>query len=126
MSLAPGGPRHRTDSVMIDTADIVRELNDLLTPRIVAGMAGKKDPGQARKWANGSLAVPPPEQERLRFAYDLLKQIESAHRRSVAQAWAITVNPRLGYTTPVKAIREERFNEAAAAMRALVEEAYDG
>ncbi|MHA7295536.1 hypothetical protein [Arthrobacter sp. HLT1-21] len=77
ITIAPG-PRHRTNSVMVDTADVVRELNDLLTARIVAGMAGIKDPGQARKWANGTIPVPPPAQERLRFAYELLKQIESA------------------------------------------------
>ena len=37
----------------------------------------------------------------------------------------MSINPRLGYESPVKAIREDRFQEAAAA-RALLDGGYDG
>lgn len=126
MTIAPGGPRHRVGSVYLETAQLVQELCDMLGSKLVASAAGVKDPGQVRKWARGELEPTQPAQQRLRFAYDILHEIEAAEGRRVAQAWAISVNPRLDYGTPLKAIREERFQETAAAAKALMEDAYDG
>lgn len=126
MTIAPGGPRHRAGSVFMDISDVVRELCDSITARLVASLAGVKDPGQVRKWANGRLQPTQPAQQRLRFAYDMLNEIEGSQGRKVAQAWVMTVNPRLGYESPIKAIREDRFPETAAAAKALLEEGYDG
>ncbi|WP_422934226.1 hypothetical protein [Sinomonas sp. P47F7] len=126
MTIAPGGPRHRVGSVYLETAQLVQELCDLLGSKLVASVAGVKDPGQVRKWARGELEPTQPAQQRLRFAYDILHEIEAAEGRRVAQAWAISVNPRLDYGTPLKAIREERFQETAAAAKALMEDAWDG
>ncbi|WP_427008682.1 hypothetical protein [Pseudarthrobacter sp. H2] len=126
MSIAPGGPRHRARSVFMETSEVVQELCDVLTSKLVAGLAGVKDPGQARKWARGELEPTQPAQQRLRFAHDVIKEIESAQGLRVAQAWAMSINPRLGYESPIKAIRDDRFQETAAAAKALLEEAYDG
>ncbi|GAA1114034.1 hypothetical protein [Arthrobacter flavus] len=105
---------------------MVRELSEMLTARIVAGLAGVRDPLQVCEWAEGS-AIPPSEsQSRLRFAYEVLSEIQMARRTNIAQAWALTVNPRLSYLSPVKAIREGRFTETKAAAKALLEDAYDG
>jgi hypothetical protein len=105
---------------------VVLELCDVLTSRLVSALAGVKDPGQVRKWARGELEPTQPAQQRLRFAHDVLHEMESTHGKKVAQAWAISVNPRLGYDSPLKAIREDRFQETAAAAKALLEDAYDG
>lgn len=126
MSIAPGGPRHRVGSVFMDTSAVVQELCDALTSRLVASLAGVKDPGQVRKWARGDLVPTETAQQRLRFAHDVLHEIESTQGRKVAQAWALSINPRLGYDSPLKAIREDRFQETAAAAKALMEDAYDG
>ncbi len=126
MTIAPGGPRHRARSVFMETSEVVQELCDVLTSRLVAGLSGVKDPGQVRKWARGDLQPTQPAQQRLRFAHDVIQEIESAQGRRVAQAWAMSINPRLGYESPIKAIREDRFQETAAAAKALLEEAYDG
>jgi hypothetical protein len=83
----------------------------------VASLAGVKDPGQVRKWARGELEPTQPAQQRLRFARDVLHEMESTHSKKVAQAWAISVNPGLGYDSPLKAIREDRFQDTAAAAR---------
>jgi hypothetical protein len=112
--------------VFLETAQVVRELCDLLGSKLVASMAGVKDPGQVRKWARGELEPSQPAGQRLRFAYDILHEIEAAEGRRVAQAWAMSVNPRLDYGTPLKAIREDRFQDTAAAAKALMEDAYDG
>ncbi|WP_229230955.1 hypothetical protein [Sinomonas cyclohexanicum] len=98
----------------------------MLGSKLVASMAGVKGPGQVRKWARGDLEPTQPAQQRLRFAYDLLHGVEAAEGRNVTQAWATSVNPRLDYGTPLKAIREDRFQDAAAAAKALMEDAYGG
>lgn len=126
MTIAPGGPRHRAGSVFRDISDIVGELCELLTARVVASLAGVKDPGQVRKWAKGQLSPIQPAQQRMRFAYDILTEIEDSHGRKVAQAWILTINPRLGYESPIKAIREDRFPETAAAVKALLDDGFDG
>ncbi len=126
MTIAPGGPRHRARSVFMETSEVVQELCDVLTSKVVAGLSGVKDPGQVRKWARGDLEPTQPAQQRLRFAHDVIQEIESAQGRRVAQAWAMSINPRLGYESPIKAIREDRFQETAAAAKALLEDAYDG
>ncbi|MDJ0358443.1 hypothetical protein [Paenarthrobacter sp. PH39-S1] len=126
MSIAPGGPRHRVRSVFMETSDIVQELCEALTSKLVASLAGVKDPGQVRKWARGELNPTQPAEQRLRFAYDVIEEVESAQGLRVAQAWAMSINPRLGYESPLKAIREDRFQETAAAAKALLEDAYDG
>lgn len=126
MSIAPGGPQHRADSIFMKISEVVQELCDVLTSKVVAGLAGVKDPGQVRKWARGELQPTQPAQQRIRFAHDVIQEIESTLGRRVAQAWAMSINPRLDYGSPIKAIREDRFQETAAATKALLEDAYDG
>lgn len=126
MSIAPGGPKHRVGAVHLPIADVVNELCDMLTSKIVASMAGVKDSGQVRKWARGELAPQHTAGMRLRFAYDTLQKIESAEGRRTTEAWALSVNPRLNYDSPVKAVREDRFREVAAAADALMDDAFDG
>jgi hypothetical protein len=110
----------------METSEVVQELCDVLTSKLVAALAGVKDPGQLRKWARGVLEPTQPAEQRLRFAHEVLHEIASAQGMEGAQAWALTANPRLGYDSPVKAIREDRFQETATAARALLEDAFDG
>jgi hypothetical protein len=107
-------------------SEVVEELCDVLTAKIVAALAGVQDPGYVHQWARGDLEPTQPAQRRLRFAHDVLHEIESSQGKKAAQAWALSVNPRLGYDSPIKAIREDRFQETAAAAKALLEDAYDG
>ena len=126
MAITPEGPRHPAGSVYPDIAVVAQGLCDLLGSELAASMAGVKDPGQAREWARGDLEPTQAAQQRLRFAYHLLQEVEVAEGRKVAQAWATSVNPRLDYGTPLKAIREDRFQDTAAAAKPLMEDAYDG
>lgn len=99
MSIAPRGPRHRARSVFMETSEVVQELCNVLTSRLVAALTGVKDPGQARKWVRGELEPTQAAQQRLRFAHDVLHEIENAQGKKVAQAWAISVNPPAPVTT---------------------------
>jgi hypothetical protein len=126
MSIAPGGPRHRAGTVFMETSEVVQELCEVLTSKLVAALSGVKDPGQVRKWARAELQPTQPAEQRLRFALDVIQEIEGTHGRKVAQAWALSINPVLNYQSPVQAIREDRFQEAAASAKALLEDAYNG
>jgi hypothetical protein len=110
----------------METPVVVQELCDVLTSKLVAALAGVKDPGQVRKWARGVLEPTQPAEQRLRFGLDVIQELEGSLGRKVAQAWALSINPRLNYQSPIQAIREDRFQEVAAAAKALLEEGYDG
>lgn len=126
MTIAPGGPRHRTGTMNMDIGEVVRVLIDAFTANLVASMVGVKDPGQARKWAKDVLAPRLDAEQRLRFALDVFGQLEMVEGRAVAQRWFLSINPRLGYSSPVKAIREGAYAQVAAAATALTDGAYDG
>lgn len=105
--------------------EIVRELIDVLTANLVASLAGIKDPGQARKWARGELAPRPPAEQRLRFALEIFDLIAESGTQRRAQRWLLSINPQLGYRSPIQAIRENSFQPVGIAARAVAEDPSD-
>lgn len=126
MSGVSGGSGRRDRSDSVEAAEVVQELCHLLGLKLVGSLTGVKDPVQVSQWAGGGPEPAPPVLQRLRFAHHVLSAIKEGQGKSVAQAWATSVNPRLGYDSPLKAIREDRFQETAAAADALLGDAYDG
>ncbi len=55
---------------------------------------------------------------RVEFAYDEWRAIVVSEGEQVARMWFIGLNPLLNFETPIDAIRENRFNEVAAAAAA--------
>lgn len=100
---------------------LVQWLCGVLTPELVVHLAGAREPAMVRWWASGRLVPSGPEEHRLRFAYSLLRRIEDLQGREAAQAWFMAVNTRLGQRSPLRAIREGRFRETAAAASKLME-----
>jgi len=111
----------RTDqtvgAALEETAVLVKWLCQVLTPELVSHLAGTREPGMIRWWASGRQSPSEPEENRLRFAYSLLRRIDDLQGREAAQAWFMAVSPRLGQRSPLKAIREGRFHETAAAWK---------
>ncbi len=102
--------------------DMANALQDLLSRRVTAYIAGVKDTKTVGRWASGevteirALGV----ERRLRTAYaisQLLLEVDSAR---TVKAWFVSMNPYLGDETPAEAIREGREKEAMAAARAFV------
>jgi hypothetical protein len=110
----------------MEIPDVIEELCEFLTLPLIAGLAGVEDPDEVRKWARGELTPSQPTDQRLRFAHDLLQEIESVQGLRVAQAWAMSINPRLNYESPIRAIRDDKFQMIAAAAKAMLEDGYDG
>src|SRR4051812_38454695 len=102
-----------------ETPVLVKWLCHILTPELVAHLAASRETDMVRGWASGWLVPSGPEENRLRFAYTILRRTEDLQGREAAQAWFMAVNSRLGQRSPLKAIREGRFHETAAAKKLL-------
>ncbi|WP_338031427.1 hypothetical protein [Diaminobutyricibacter tongyongensis] len=114
-------------SANIGIREITRRLNSALGATLVASLAGSEDPKITYRWAQ--LDGPEPQAEavrRLQFAHTQWLAIAASEGENVARMWFIGSNPLLDYDTPVDAIRENRFKEAAAAAAAMVEDGFSG
>lgn len=120
------GRRHDIDVRQLEIRDVMMELSALLPSSLIASLAGVKDPSQVRKWARGELEPTIPAASKLRFALMQARDIEAAQSSRVAQAWLTTANKMLAYDLPIKAIREERYAETAAAATSFIEGGYQG
>lgn len=107
--------------------EITRRLNSALGSTLVASMAGSNDPKISYKWARTDGPKPRIDAvRRLQFAHTQWLAIAASEGEQVARMWFIGSNPLLDYDTPVDAIREDRFKEAAAAAAAMVEDGFLG
>lgn len=105
--------------------EIARRLNSALGATLTASLAGCQDPKISYKWARAD--GPEPKSDvvrRLQFAYAQWLVITASEGAQVARMWFVSSNPLLGYDAPVDAIREGRFEDAAAAAAALVEDGF--
>ncbi|MCU1585948.1 MAG: hypothetical protein JWM49_2504 [Microbacteriaceae bacterium] len=107
----------------MNIVEITRELNAALGPTLVAALTGESDPTASREWENPDASPPTEEQAtRLRVAYETWSAVSTEHGADVARVWFIGANPWLGYDTAVDALREGRFAEVAAAVRAMLDD----
>jgi len=113
---------HRA-SLVTPFSEIVRYLQDLLSRRLTAVIAGVKDGKTIARWAAGETAdMRGPEKElRLRTAFQIAYMLlQSSDSPQTVKAWFMGLNPQLGDTSPAEAIREDRLQDALAAARAFV------
>lgn len=114
-------------AIRLDVHEIVRRLNGAVGATLVAALAGSRDPKIGYRWARADGPTPRPESvTRLQFAYEQWGQVAAAEGEHVARMWFLGANPRLGYDTPVDAIRQGRFKDVAAASAAIAEDGFAG
>ncbi len=123
-TLTPTTAHSRT--MRMDIHDIVRELNAVLGPTLVAGLAGSKDRKLPIRWAKADGPEPRSEaSNRLTFAHRQWALLAAADGDHVARQWFIGGNPHLREDTPITAIREGRHSEVAEAAKAFIAGAVD-
>jgi len=111
---------HR-QALVAPLAELARFLQELLTRRLTAYIAGVQDAKTVTRWANGEvteirdLAV----EQRLRTAYEIAQLLLDAESTPTIRAWFLGMDPRLGDTSPAEAIREGRLKEAMGTARAF-------
>ena len=116
-----------TRMIKLDVREITRRLNGSLGGTLVASLSGSKDAKLPYRWAKADGPAPKNEaMRRLQFAYEQWTMLAEAEGEHVARAWFIGANPWLGYDTPVAAIREDRFKDAATAAQAVIDDSFSG
>lgn len=104
-------------------SEIAHTLQEILSRRLTAVIAGVKDGKTVARWAAGETAGirDISVERRLRTAYQIVVMLwEAGDAPQTIKAWFIGLNPQLGDVSPAEAVREDRLQEVLAAARAFV------
>jgi len=118
---ATASARVHRQAVSASVSEVARLLQELLSRRLTAYIAGVKDGKTVARWASGEVAdIREPETEqRMRTAYEIAQLLLGDDSPRTVRAWFIGLNPQLGDVPPAEAIREGRLQDALAAARAF-------
>lgn len=110
---------HR-DAVSAPITELARELQDLLSRRLTAYIAGVNDAKAVNRWASGNVTIRDPfVEQRLRTTYEVATYLLKFESRATVKAWFIGLNPQLGDEAPVNALKENRLKDVLSAARAF-------
>jgi hypothetical protein len=111
---------HR-QSVNASVSEVASFLQEMLSRRLVAYVAGVKDGKTVTRWASGEVTgVRQESEQRLRTAYEIAQLLIQFDSPRIVRAWFIGLNPQLDDVSPAEAIHEGCLKEAKAAARAFV------
>lgn len=101
--------------------EVAGVLQELLSRRLTAFVAGVGDGKTVTRWATGEVTeIRDYETERrLRTAYEIAQVMIEHEAAQTVKAWFIGLNPQLGDVSPAEAIRDGRLRESLAAARAF-------
>lgn len=104
-----------------DIHEVARDLLEGTGAAVVQAMTAVKDRGAPAQWAKPDGPTPRIETEqRLRLAHRVWRTLTESEGPSVALAWLVGSNPRLGEATPVTYIRELKTADVLGAAEAFV------
>jgi hypothetical protein len=113
-----------TTAMRLDFPVVVKELRELLGPRLVAYIAGVRETRTVREWTDGAAVKRADIEPRLRTAFHIARFIGEHDAPSVVQSWFQGLNPQLDDQSPARLIREGELAETGpmvlAAARAFV------
>lgn len=113
--------RAHRQSVHASTTEVSSYLQELLSRRLVAYIAGVKDAKTVTRWASGEVEnVREENEKRLRTAYEIAQLLVRFDSPRVVKAWFIGLNPQLDDVSPAEAIHDGELKEALSAARAFV------
>ena len=126
MMLRPPRPEleaHR-QVMTLDDQTVVKELSDLIGPKLVAYIGGVTETRAVTGWADGTRAPRGNTFERLRLTLQVASVIAESESPRVAQSWLQGLNPQLDDRSPARLLREGNIAESGpmvlAALRAFV------
>jgi hypothetical protein len=94
-------------------------LQDLFGQRIVAAIAGTRDPRAVGRWASGQVVPCDEAVLALRNALAIVELLRSQENDETVLAWFRGMNPDLADRPPALLVREQPDNVAQAARRFL-------
>ena len=86
-------------------ASVVQDLIAAIGKKLTAYIAGVKDVRALDRWLEGATPYKTAE-ERLRFAFRVVKTLEHHDHASVVQAWLTGLNPELDDRVPIRLMRD--------------------
>jgi hypothetical protein len=98
-------------------SDIARFLQEVLSRRLTAYIAGVQDGKTVTRWANGEVTeIRDIEVERrLRAAYEMTLMLLTFESPLTIRSWFIGMNPDLDDASPADAVRNDNLKEAMSA-----------
>ena len=95
-------------------SEIAGTLQELLSRRLTAFIAGVGDGKTVSRWASGEVAEIRDVwmEQRLRTAYEITQLLLTYDASQTVKAWFIGLNPQLGDVSPAEALREGRLKDA--------------
>jgi len=105
--VTPGRPdlaAHR-EATAAAFPQVVRELTAAIGKKLTAYIAGVKDVRALDRWIDEGEPYKNTE-ERLRFAFRVVKTLQNYDHPSVVQAWLTGLNPELNDRVPIRLLRE--------------------
>ena len=91
--------------------EVVREVRDILGPKLCAYLGSVKETRAVQQWADGSRKPSADVQRRLRTALQAAAPIAAADSAAIAQAWFQGLNPQLDDRSPLRLLREGDLDE---------------
>lgn len=117
--IATGLAQIHRQSIAAPISEVAGQLQELLSRRLTAVIAGVKEGKTVSRWANGEITEirDPFTEQRLRTAYEIALLLLEYDSPQTVRAWFIGLNPELGDVSPAEAIREGRLKDALSAAR---------
>lgn len=109
---------HR-DAIAAPLDQVARLLQDVLSRRLTAYIAGVADGKTVSRWANSEVSEirDHATEQRLRVAYEIAQLLTDA--APTVKGWFIGLSPELDDIAPAEAIRNGDLRQALAAARAF-------
>jgi len=102
---------HR-EALRLPIPEIVKQLVGLIGRKLTAYVGGVRDVRTVDRWMNGSELYGDAEQ-RLRFAFQLVRMLAEKEDPTVIQSWLTGLNPELGDRVPLRLMRENDLETVA-------------
>lgn len=104
------------ESIRQDVPQIVSELRMRLGAKLLAYIANVTETRAVRAWAEGTRRPSPNTEHRLRLAFQVATLIDRSEGDGIAATWFQGMNPQLGDRSPARVLREDRTDDAMAAV----------
>jgi hypothetical protein len=95
---------HR-EALRLSVPAIVEKLIGMIGRKLTAYVGGVRDVRAVDRWMAGGELYKDAEQ-RLRFAYQLVRMLAQREDPKIIQSWLIGLNPELGDRVPLKLMRD--------------------
>lgn len=113
---------HHRQALDASIQEVAGRLQELLTRRLTAYVAGVDAGKTVSRWASGEVTdIRDSEiEQRLRTAYQIALLLLSQDSPRTVRAWFIGLNPQLGDVSPAEAIHVGQLKAALSAARAFM------